>query len=61
MFEATAKFQAKALGLPEARIIIVPHPFSGVEAAEAIKKADAAFPALLEYLVAGNATKRVAI
>ncbi len=51
VFEATARFQAKALGLPEARIVIVPHPFSGVDPAEVKKKAESAFGILVANLV----------
>jgi orotidine-5'-phosphate decarboxylase len=54
VFESTAKFQAKALGLPDARMVVVPHPFSGVDAAEAAKKAEQAFPALLALLSRPN-------
>jgi hypothetical protein len=36
--------------LPDARIIVVPHPLSGIDASEAVKKADQAYPALLALL-----------
>ena len=58
VFEATARFQAKALGLPEARIVIVPHPFSGVDSAEVKKKAESAFAILVAKLLDSRGRSR---
>ncbi len=51
MFELTARVQAKALGLPETGIVIVPHPFSGVHPDEVKKKATAAIERVIAALV----------
>jgi len=50
VFEPTARFQAEALGLPELGIIVVPHPFSGIDPAEVQRKAEAAFEGVLGAL-----------
>ena len=51
VFEQTARVQAKALGLPETGIVIVPHPFSGVHPEEVKKKATAAIDRVIAALV----------
>jgi hypothetical protein len=51
----TARVQAKALGLPETGIIIVPHPLSGVDPEEVRTKATAAIDGVIAALVEDSA------
>jgi hypothetical protein len=47
-FERLARFQARAMGFPDLRIVVVPHPLGGIPAEEALKKA----PEAIEKIVA---------
>jgi hypothetical protein len=51
VFELTARVQARALGVPETGIVIVPHPFSGVDPVEVKRKATAAIDRVIAALV----------
>ncbi|MBA4340233.1 MAG: hypothetical protein C0421_15495 [Hyphomonas sp.] len=49
-FDEAADFQRNALGMPEARYILVPHPIQDATDDEMRAKAQAALPAILEAL-----------
>jgi len=51
IFEHTARVQAKALGIAGAGIVIVPHPFSGVDPGEVTKKAKSAIDQVIAALI----------
>ena len=51
-FTEAAQVQAEALGLPEVRRVIVPHPIQDATDEEIRAKADAIFDDLLEALIA---------
>lgn len=52
-FEQAAIAQATALGLAEARFLLVPHPIQDATDAEMWAKADAVFDAVVAALKAG--------
>ncbi len=51
-FDQAARHQATALGLPDARYLLVPHPIQDATDAEMWAKADAVVDAVLEALTA---------
>lgn len=38
-FEKLARFQARAMGFPQLKLVIVPHPLGGIPTEDALKKA----------------------
>jgi len=50
-FEKAARTQAKAMGLPSARIVVIPTPKHGDDKEHLRKLAEQAFPQVLKYLV----------
>ena len=49
-FEALTTSAADSLGLPEARIVVVPHPLGGTDEATVVGWAEAAVDRLVEML-----------
>ncbi len=49
-FEALAKAQRKALGLPDLPLVVLPHPTGGIPPAVATSKANDAWPQVEEWL-----------
>ena len=49
-FELLTTSAADSLGLPEARIVVIPHPLGGTDEATVIEWAEAAVDRLLEVL-----------
>jgi hypothetical protein len=45
-FERLARFQARAMGFLQLKLVIVPHPLGGIPAEDALKKA----PPLLDII-----------
>ncbi len=45
-FEGLARSQARASGLPDLRIVVVPHPLGGIPAEKALAKAEDAAKAI---------------
>ena len=45
-FEALSRFQARAMGLPNLRILFIPHPLGGGSPEDALKKAGPALETL---------------
>jgi hypothetical protein len=50
-FVELARFEAKGLGLPSLKLVVLPYPMAGVEPAEIVRRAEAAFPEVESALV----------
>ena len=50
LFEALTTSAADSLGLPEARIVVVPHPLGGTDQAKVVGWAEVAVDRLVEVL-----------
>ena len=48
-FEKLTRTVSAALGLPDARTVVVDHPIGGIDASIIIERADAAVEALLQH------------
>jgi hypothetical protein len=50
-FETLARATAAGLGMPDLRLVIVPHPIGGISAEEVIAKSDSILDNLIKQLV----------
>jgi hypothetical protein len=50
-FEVLAKATATGLGMPDLRLVIVPHPIGGISAEEVIAKADSILDKVIKQLI----------
>ncbi len=53
-FEKLARFQARAMGCPDLRILLIEHPLGGTTAEEALAKTGPAVESLVRLFEAGR-------
>jgi hypothetical protein len=49
-FLKLAQAQARVFGVPDLRLVVIPHPLGGIELAGVMARADAALPQVLELI-----------